>query len=252
VTPYWQGDGITLYHGDCRDILPALKADCVITDPPYEETSREWDKWPEGWLDAASAAANSLWCFGSLRLFLTRHGEYAAAGWKLSHDIIWEKQNGSGFAPGRFHRIHEQAAHWYTGKWAEIYHKVPELAGATRKNVTRRQLEPGQHGARGASSYDTGYARQAVTVIRARNMHRIGIHPSEKPVAVLAPLLRHACPPGGLVIDPFAGSGSALETARALGMKAIGIEISENECEKAARRLDQQALPLDLTPDQAL
>jgi site-specific DNA-methyltransferase (adenine-specific) len=69
------------------------------------------------------------------------------------------------------------------------------------------------------------------------------IHPTEKPVALLTPLLSYACPPGGTVLDPFAGSGSTAVAARQLGLDTILIEADEAQCEKTATRL---ASTLDL------
>ncbi len=70
--PYWTDGQVSLYLGDCREVLPAfgVTADCVVADPPYGETSLAWDRWPDGWLDAAAGVTSSLWCFGSLRMFL--------------------------------------------------------------------------------------------------------------------------------------------------------------------------------------
>jgi site-specific DNA-methyltransferase (adenine-specific) len=75
-------------------------------------------------------------------------------------------------------------------------------------------------------------------------MHGRAIHPTQKPVGILTPLIEYACPPGGLVIDPFAGSGSTLEAARLTGRRAIGIEAHEPYIERAARRLEQAPLEL--------
>jgi site-specific DNA-methyltransferase (adenine-specific) len=57
-------------------------------------------------------------------------------------------------------------------------------------------------------------------------------------------LIEYACPPGGQIIDPFAGSGSALEAARLSGRRAIGIERHEPYIEKAAQRLAQAPLEI--------
>ena len=62
---------------------------------------------------------------------------------------------------------------------------------------------------------------------------------------MLLPLLRYACPPGGLVLDPFLGSGSTLVAARELGMRGIGIEREERYCAAAVARLTTEAATSD-------
>lgn len=93
----------------------------------------------------------------------------------------------------------------------------------------------------GPHLYQDDGKRMVRSVIKARSMHGRAIHPTEKPAAILAPLIEYSVPVSGLVLDPFAGSGSTLLTARSLGRRAIGIEANEaNEayCEAAAKRLD--------------
>jgi site-specific DNA-methyltransferase (adenine-specific) len=103
-----------------------------------------------------------------------------------------------------------------------------------------------QTGVIGAGGYEYGSTRLARSVLRVRSMHRKAIHPTEKPVDLLDPLIRYGCPPGGLVIDPCAGSGSTGAAARAAGRRALLVEVDEAMCEAAARRL---ADPLQLGPD---
>lgn len=243
MKPYWSDDMVTLYQGDCLDLPCGLESDCIVTDPPYGETSLEWDRWPQDWLRRATHTGRSMWCFGSMRMFLEHAGEFTGAGWKLSQDIIWEKHNGSGFHADRFKRVHESATHWYRGEWGSIYHEVPTTPDATARAV-RRKHRPPHTGHIEASSYvsEDGGPRLMRSVIAMRSMHGRAIHPTEKPVGILTPLIEYACPPGGLVLDPFAGSGSTLEAARMTGRRAIGIEIDERYCELAARRLSQQDL----------
>jgi site-specific DNA-methyltransferase (adenine-specific) len=138
MIPYFQDEDITLYCGDMREIIPALglKADAVITDPPYGETKLTWDRWPEGWPAVAASVAQQMWCFGTLRMFMDKAGELYDA-WKLSHDIIWEKQNGSGIRNDRFRRIHEQAAHFYQGEWGALY-KNPQYTYDAKQRTIRR------------------------------------------------------------------------------------------------------------------
>ncbi|MGB0971700.1 MAG: DNA-methyltransferase, partial [Mycobacterium sp.] len=69
-----------------------------------------------------------------------------------------------------------------------------------------------------------------------------GVHPTEKPEPLLRTLLSVVTPPGGVVLDPFAGSGATLTAAQSLGHKAVGVEADERHCEIAAKRLDQMRL----------
>jgi len=73
-------------------------------------------------------------------------------------------------------------------------------------------------------------------------MHGRAIHPTEKPTGILEPLIAYACPTGGVVLDPFAGSGSTGITARNLGRRAVLIEAREVQCEATAIRLAQGVL----------
>ncbi|WP_075737494.1 DNA-methyltransferase [Streptomyces acidiscabies] len=244
MTPYYEDDTVALYLGDMREVLPALhvKADLILADPPYSETSLAWDRWPDGWPTLAAKTSSSMWCFGSMRMFLDRGPEFA--DWKLSQDIVWEKHNGSGFAADRFKRVHEIATHWYRGDWSAVHHEVVRERGnpAKRSGSAVHATTPhtGQHSPH--RSEDDGM-RIPRSVQRVRSMHSRSIHPTEKPIGILAPLIAYACPPGGLVLDPFAGSGSTLDAARQTGRRAIGIEAHEPYAEAVARRLSALTLP---------
>lgn len=238
--PYYTDNTVTLYHGDCRTIMPALnlRADCIVTDPPYGETSLTWDRWPAGWPTAISNAIRSMWCFGSMRMFLDRRDEFDT--WKLAQDVIWEKHNGSGFAADRFKRVHEHALHWYRGDWAQIHHNTPTTADATARQVRRKQ-RPTHTGDihRGSYTSEDGGPRLMRSVIEVRSMHGSALHPTEKPVGILDPLIRYACPPGGTILDPFAGSGSTAMAARLSGRNTILIEADERYCQLIVSRLAQ-------------
>lgn len=242
--PYFADGIVELYVGDCREVMPALgvKADCIVADPPFGETSLPWDRWPDGWLEVAASVTRSLWCFGSMRMFLEHAAEFRAAKWKLSQDVIWEKANGTGFATDRFKRVHETAAHWYRGDWRTVHHNTPQTDYfGPDKHARGRNSRTPHTGEIGAHRYDDDGTRLARSVQFARSV-RGGIHPTEKPSSLLELLISYACPPRGLVIDPFAGSGSTLDAARASGRRAIGIEADEKYAEQAARRLSQMTL----------
>jgi site-specific DNA-methyltransferase (adenine-specific) len=244
VKPYYSDGTVTLYLGDMRDVVPRLPAaDLVLADPPYDETSLEWDRWPDGWPTVVAESAPAMWCFGSLRMFMDRRDQFGP--WKYSQDVVWEKHNGSGFATDRFKRVHEQATFWYQGPWSTVRHEVPTTADATPRQVRRKQRPP-HMGSIDRSSYVTedGGPRLMRSVVFARSMHGRAIHPTEKPCELLIPLITYACPPGGSVLDPFAGSGSTAEAARLLGRKAVLVEGFEPYCEAIANRMSQSVLPI--------
>lgn len=241
MKPYFADDHVELYHGDMREVLPALdvQADAVIADPPYGETSLAWDRWPDGWPADVAVHAKSLWCFGSMRMFTERWQQFAVVGWKLAQDMVWEKHNGTGFAADRFKRVHELALHFYRGDWRSVHHEaVREAYHGPDKHARARTSRTPHTGEIGGHNYVDDGTRMVRSVIKVKSV-RGGLHPTEKPGAVLDPLIRYSVPVGGLVLDPFAGSGSTLLTARSLGRRAVGIEADERYCEAAARRLGE-------------
>lgn len=246
IEPYYSDDAATLYHGDCRDIVPELPAvDLVVTDPPYGETSLTWDSWPEGWpAMIAMHSASSMWCFGSMRMFLDRRDEFS--DWRLSQDVVWEKQSGTSFSTDRFARVHEHALHFYRGPWSEVASDTPRTGWrGPDKSVVRKAVGKAHHGDRGPSSYTDDGTRLMRSVIRVNNMHGSAEHPTQKPLGILDPLIRYGCPIGGTILDVFAGSGSTLVAAKASGRRAVGIEADERYCEVAALRLAQDVLDFE-------
>lgn len=239
TTPYYADDTVTLYHGDFRELLPSLDLtpDLLIADPPYGETTLDWDRWPDGWPSIAAQHARSMWCFGSFRMFLDRRDEFA--DWRLSQDVVWEKHNGSGLAADRFKRVHEYATFWYRGPWADVHHEVPTTSDAQARTV-RRKAKPAHHqGAQGPSHYTStdGGPRLMRSVIYARSMHGRAINATEKPEELVQPLVEYGCPAGGLVVDIFAGSCVTGAVAKTTGRRAVLFEKREEQCETAAERL---------------
>lgn len=243
MTPYYQDEAVTLYHGDCRELAPALgiQADLVIADPPYSETSLDWDKWPTDWPDFATHIAPQLWCFGSQRMFWQYRDQFTQ--WTLAQDIVWEKHNGSNMLNDRFRRMHELALHFYRGDWTAL-HKEPQFTNDATARTVRRKAKPAQWAKIGEGSFtsEDGGPRLMSSVIYARSCHGYAVNETQKPEAIVAPLLQYSCPPGGLVVSLFAGSGTDLAVARKTGRRAIGFEVRESQCEAAAQRLSQRDL----------
>lgn len=248
IQPYYIDSMVQLYLGKMEEVLPSLgiTADACVADPPYGETSLSWDRWPDRWPSLIAAHTSSMWCFGSMRMFLDRRDDFT--DWRMSQDVVWHKDNGTGFQNDRFRRVHEHVTHWYRGQWADIYQVVPRVPSGVRNRGQNRQgrgvgAQPRDHlnTMKSDGLWTDDGTRLMKSVIDA-NRVRGGVHPTQKPMAVLAPLIEYAVPAGGLVLDPFAGSASTLLTARSLGRRAVGIEANEEYCERAAKRLSEPDL----------
>lgn len=238
MKPYYQDHAVTLYCADYRDVLPIIpRADAIVTDPPYGETSLDWDVWPSGWPSDLASIAPQLWCFGSMRMFLEQRDDFA--GWKLAQDVVWEKHNGSGLHSDRFRRVHEFALHFYKGEWKSLYRRPPRVAiDDGNKGPVVRQGKPAHWGATTKlSEYRYTGKRIMRSVIPVTSCHGYAVNETQKPEGIVRPLLEYSVPPGGLVVDCFAGSGTVLSVARELGMEAIGIEKRASQCAEIVKRL---------------
>lgn len=229
--------------GDCREIMADQGPfDLIIADPPYGDTSLEWDRRVFGWTKVALdrlKPTGSLWLFGSMR-FLLHLG--SPAGFRFAQDIVWEKHNGSGFAADRFKRVHEHALQFYRADspWESVWNEVQTTPDATARTVRRKQ-RPAHTGHLGLSAFtsEDGGPRIMRSVIYMPSMHGRAIHPTEKPSSLLEVLVRTSCPPDGLVGDFFAGSGSAGEAAAVAGRNYVGCEIDPAMAAAAQARLSQ-------------
>jgi DNA modification methylase len=218
VRPYYEGDGVTLYHGDCREVAGAwAPADVLLTDPPYgiawtrgvhaARASRahagianDGDTSVRDWALATWGPRPAI-LFGSL---------YAPFPSPLRHLLVWEKPRDAGVVGSTTGYRRDVEAVFLCGEW-------PRVKARWGSVVRSRVKGAGAHAA------------------------RIG-HPHAKPVDLLCMLMERA--PGGMVADPFAGSGSTLVAARMAGRRAVGVELDERYCEIAATRLSQGALSL--------
>ena len=121
---------MTILTGDCREEMPwHAPYDMILADPPYGDTSLAWDRRVEGWVALARAAlkpTGSLWVFGSLRSFMATADHFANAGLRIAQEVIWEKQNGTGFHNDRFkeqknrRRNELECAEHYTAKFLRV------------------------------------------------------------------------------------------------------------------------------------
>jgi DNA modification methylase len=223
-TPYFQSSTITLYHGDCREILPQLElADLVVTDPPYGVAWKSHRGAHEVLIGDDGSLELSSWLTLTLRHL--RRGRHAYIFGLATTDIeptvpfcgltelIWNKGvMGLGDITSPWGPSHEK-----------ILFGVQEISKANRAKgygVTAARLRKGS-----ILSFMRPHSSQTLR------------HPTEKPVDLLRVLIESSSTFGELVLDPFAGVGSTLEAALLEGRRAIGIEIDERYCEIAATRL---------------
>ncbi len=241
---------VQVVSGDSLSTMASMAADSVdaiVTDPPYGETSLQWDSWPAGWPAIARRVlrkTGSMWVFGSTRMFFDRTAEFK--GWKMSHDIVWEKHNGTGLFNDRFRRVHEMALHFYRDDalWRDVF-KAPQFTNDATARTVRKKARPAHWiGATGDTTYrsEDGGPRLQRSVIFVRSEHGRAEHPTQKPVDIVSPLVAYACPPGGTVLDPFAGSGTVGVVAHRGGQNAILIEARADYVAVINSRLTMEAL----------
>jgi DNA modification methylase len=224
MNPYYQHAGITIYHGDCREVLSAapLTADLLVTDPPYGIGAARKANYGDGvkrhmtgfaagyvvpkrdygdaaWDDAPASDALIAQARACAPLQIIFGGNYftlpPSKCW-----LVWDKLRGdTDFADCEL-------------AWTNLSKSVRRIAYRWNGFL----VKPGGRDIR--------------------------VHPTQKPIEVVKWAIRQAPASVRSVIDPFMGSGTTLEAAKALGLSAIGIEMEEKFCEFAALRLRQEVL----------
>jgi site-specific DNA-methyltransferase (adenine-specific) len=229
-TPYYEDDAVTIYHGDCRDVLPSLTADAAIFDPPYGVDAKYGPTY--------SDKREAYWPWFLPALHLIRQTAPVLAfthrtpALKEITDwdwlMAWHKPYGAGARIGNSPLL----PHW----------EVIVLYGIHSLGTKRRPLpdwiscNPERVRAEAQNANGNGRVRW--------QGDEYSDHPTPKPVVLFRKLIEGLTLPGEIILDPFAGSGTTLRAAKDLGRKAIGIEIEERYCEIAAKRMAQQVLPL--------
>jgi site-specific DNA-methyltransferase (adenine-specific) len=242
LVPYYEQGGITIYHGDCRDILPLVKADLVITSPPYNlglrvaGKDRKWasqnrhgvsvkylaaadDLMPEQYLemtrkvlgmclDAAGAVCwNIQFATGNKWAVAKLLGEYAD---KLKEVVVWDKGHAQpSVNAGTLNAVQEMLFVFDALDPRPRQFPQASFPCGTESNIWRlnRDAAIKDHGA----TFPTSLAWKCMSLYSTAKT----------------------------VLDPFMGSGTTLRAAKDMGINAIGIELEERYCEIAANRLSQ-------------
>lgn len=234
IDPYYSDEWVTIYHGDCQEILPALDTpvDVILTDPPYgqgfqsnyrshplldnitgdEAVNLSW----VGPLSRCHRMGGALYAFAGEWLVGPLSEALTQARYGLNRLLVWDKG----------HMSQGDLANW--GLRTEFI--VYASAGAHASKGSRRSRLRGPR------------SPNLLNVPKVDN--RLLVHPAEKPRALLELLVVRSTTWDEVVLDPFMGSGTTLRAAKDLGRKAIGIEVEERYCEIAARRMGQGVMPL--------
>ncbi len=221
TTPYYSDDHVTLYHGDCRELVHSLSFDVVVADPPYGI----------GW-DAANAKR------GRSRLaeasdFPDIHGDdepFDPAPWlALARPMVL-------FGANHYADRLPPASRWL------IWDKLDGLT-TTKRDVGFCDQADAELAWTNLGGPARLYSQRWLGMLKAgRDASIKRRHPTEKPVELMTWVLVQV--PDGVVLDPYMGSGTTPRAAKDLGRRAIGIEIDERYCEIAARRCAQEVLAL--------
>jgi site-specific DNA-methyltransferase (adenine-specific) len=232
--PYYQDPSCTIYHGDCREILPHLPmVDHVITDPPYSERTHK------GHDDSAAGHLG----FGK------DGADRQSLGYKAlkAHDV-----------PVLSSLFSLKSDGWIV--WMTDHHLAPSIQSSLEA-IGRYVFAPLPFYAPGSRVRLSGDGPSSWTiwimVARTAKLSRWGtlpggyiaeegwrdrIHMGGKPLRLMTSLVSDYSREGDTILDPFMGSGTTLRAAKDLGRKAIGIELCEAHCETAANRLRQEVL----------
>lgn len=239
MKPYYEDGSVQIYLGDCREILPQLPSvDLVLTDPPYlglsggvvlkpsaksfgpprSEHKTVGDPWC-----ASLDWVPSSWGLATLGMFVfcTYHFCAEIASLIPSESrvalLTWYKRN----APVPVYNVPRFDCEFI---WA--FRKGP---GLNWKSLSTTMFDIPKLATGAAASPE-----------RITNEDGSASHPTQKPESLVASLLKVG---GETILDPFMGSGTTLVAAKNLGRRAIGIEICQEYCDIAVRRLEQEILP---------
>ena len=246
--PYYQDEHVTLWHGNCEDILPSLApVHHVITDPPYSEhvhgaerSSRMQSANDRGGRFGADVRRNIDLGFEhltpELREFCAAQFARLASRWMLTFSDIES-------APDwRADLMASGLDYVRTGAWIKLG-STPQFSGdrpaAGFEAVTI--CHP-----KGRKRWNGGGKHAVWThpIVLDRGRTGARLHTTQKPQPLMQELIALFTDEGETILDPFAGSGTTLAAARMLGRKSIGIERSERYCEITANRLAQGVLDL--------
>lgn len=209
-TPYYQHAGISIFHGDCREILPGLTGyQSILTDPIWPNNSIEEFQG----IDQFKLLAEALALCGEAKRVTIHLGCDSDPRFLAAVPAAWPFFRSCNL---EIARVGYKGRLLMTGDIAYLFGAPPPS-------------RPGAHLVPGRCMESAGQGKEAA-------------HPCPRKIMHVGWLTKWWTEPGDTVLDPFAGSGTTLVAAKNHGRKAIGIETQERYCEIAAKRLAQEVL----------
>ena len=216
MKPYYEHAGITIWHGDCREILSELRGESLIVDPPF---GINWGR--ASWDDDIAA-------YPALIKWLVRTSIITVpSGWCFCFQAMPNCSNFHEWFPVGW-RIFAACKNFAQIRPTGIWHSWDPVIFWSNGAMPRRNAE---------SVNRDYFVGNVAGVFGDKNDH-----PCPRPLDTMKHIVDISTPINGMVIDPFMGSGTTLKAAKDTGRRAIGIEIEERYCEIAAKRLSQEVL----------
>ena len=274
--PFYVGDGLTVFSADLLDALPLLEPgsiDAVVTSPPYAMQrkstyggvpEKDYPDWTVAWMDALRPALKDD---GSVIINIRPHikngqiSDYVLrtrlalrdAGWCELEELIWHKKGGAPLGSIARPRRTWESLLWF-GKHGRAY-SSPKSAGQYREGVKSGRGRQGPHIARSLADAPggswSGVARVPDVVEMSTRLNAndsdLNRHPAPFPWQLAEWCAKLICPPGGTVLDPFAGSGSTAIAALHNGFQSVAIEREPEYAQMIVDRYSAELAKVDST-----
>jgi len=262
MKPYYADKTVTLYQGDCLEVLETLKPqsiDLIFADPPYNLSNGgftchagrmvpvhkgDWDKskgfetdyeFTTLWLKACQRVlkpSGSIWVSGTQHVIFSVGFAMQKLGYHLLNTVTWFKPNASPNLSCRYFTHSNELLIWASPtrhKALKHTFNYEEMRKRSNGKQMRDVWEFKGNGALAPKIFEIGTPRPEEKTF--------GKHPTQKPLELLNRIVSASSNQGDLVLDPFSGSGTTAVVAKALDRKYIGIELDKHYLDVTVKRL---------------
>lgn len=244
MKPYYESGGVKLFHGDCLEILPTLDLSeavgLLFTDPPYGHRNGDKDfadmRTKTYKTGNRKAATEPIQGDGDEWRHLVQRAILRSLSLLAQDSAVAITCSGGGGVDPTFATLASMMNDILEFDQAFVWDKRARGPGLGQRIRRDYEFVMLAHKSGGTLPWVEQEAKSNILDFQPCPNE---LHPNQKPEALPAFFIRRNCPIGGVVLDPFAGSGTTLVAAKLLGYEAVGIELEERFCERAAKRLAQ-------------